>query len=262
MKNRRAIFSAITSLTMFTLAILACGDDDSSTFKPTQQPDAANTFDTGAGFNTDAKKEEKDAAVSCKPALPTTFAPTFKAPTAQAACEHVQITDYYAHCLANDEKGNAKLKSTECSDWKTAAANTTCAHCIETDDNTGPVQIYNDRLYFLFNTAGCIALKQANGALGSCAEKYDTATSCRRESCKTCLDQEGANFNNFIDCEKATLNAGGDCVKYQNESNDTCGMSGYKDAGVANNALLCFGKDATESQGDIFTRVATAFCGK
>jgi hypothetical protein len=263
MKNRRAIFSAITSLTMFTLAILACGDDDSaSTFKPSAQPDGSSSFDTGAGFNTDAKQEQKDAAVSCKPALPTTFAPTFKAPTAQAACEYQQITDYYAHCLANDDKGNAKLKSTECSDWKAAAANTTCAHCIETDDNSGPVQIYNDRLYYLFNTAGCIALKQKVGTLGSCAEKYDTATSCRRESCKTCLDQTGANFNNFIDCEKATLNSGGDCVKYQNESNETCQTSGYKDAGSSNSAVECFGTSPTQPQGDIFVSVGKVFCGK
>jgi hypothetical protein len=261
MKNRRALFSAITSLTMFTLAIIACGDDDSSTFQPSKQPDAAN-FDTGAGFNTDAKQEEKDANVTCKPGLPTSFAPTFKAVDHQDACEFQQLTDYYAHCLANDAQGNAKLQSTECSDWLAAAANTTCAHCIETTDNSGPVQIYNSRLYYTLNNAGCVAIKQKSGAVGSCAEKYDTAASCRREACKTCLDQKGADFKNFLDCESASLDKGGDCVKYQNESNDTCGASGYKDAGSSNSAVDCFGKDKDEPQGDVFTRVMGIYCKK
>lgn len=261
MKNRRALFSAITSVTLLTVAVIACSSDDESKFPPADKPDSA-VGDTGPGFGFDAKTNDKDAAVSCKPALPTTFKPTFKAVDHQDACDFQQLTDYYAHCLANDEKGGAKINSTECSDWRTASANSVCAHCIETDDNSGPVQVYNNRLYYTLNNAGCVAIKQKNGALGSCAEKYDTSASCRRESCKTCLDQEGAVFQNFLDCEAATLATGGDCVTYQKASEDVCGPTGYRDAGSSLSAVDCFGKDKTESQGDVFVRVEKVFCGK
>jgi len=263
MKNRRALFSAITSLTMLAVAVIAaCSSDDKSTFPPGDKPNSA-VGDTGPGFFTDAKgNEEKDANVTCKPALPTTFKPTFKAVDHQDACDFQQLTDYYAHCLANDENGGAKIKSTECSDWRSAAANSVCSHCIETEDNSGPVQVYNERLYYTLNSAGCIAIKQKAGAVGSCAEKYDTAASCRREACKTCLEQEGAQFQDFIDCEAATIAARGDCLDYQNTSVEVCGTSGYKDAGSSNSAVDCFGKDKTESQGDVFVRVEKVFCGK
>lgn len=262
MKNRRALFSALSSVTMLTLAVLAACDDDKTSEFPTDNKVDGGVGDTGPGFNTDAKLPSDDAAVSCKPGLPTTFGPTFKAVEHQDACDFQQLTDYYAHCLASDAKGSAKIATKECEDWRTAAANTTCAHCIETEDNSGPVQIYSDRLYYTLNNAGCIAIVQKSGANGSCAEKYDTSASCRREACNTCLSQKGATFDDFLKCEADSLKAGGDCVKYQSEAEATCGASGYKDAGSSNSALDCFGKDKTESQGDVFVRVQGVFCRK
>lgn len=261
MKNRPALFSAIASLTLLTLCVFACGDDDSSEFGDAGKPDTS-VGDTGPGFNTDSKASEKDTKVSCIPAIPSDFKATFKTPTHQDACEFKQLTDYYANCLANDPSGNAKLQTTDCSNWKAEAANTTCAACIETTDNSGPVQIFNDRLYYGLNSAGCVAIEQKNGAEGSCAEKYDTAATCRRTSCQGCLKQTGAVFADFLACQSKSIETGGDCVKYQTESNTVCVASGYKDAGTPGSGSACFGRSADEAQGDVFVRVEKVFCGK
>lgn len=258
MKNRRALFSCLTSLTMLMLAVMACEDDQKSEFDGGgETPDA--DFDTGPGFQKDdATTGDKDAAVSCKPGLPTTFKPAFTAVAHKDACEYEQLTGYYEHCLAT-ENGNAKLRSQECEDWKNEAANSDCAKCIETDDNSGPVQIYNERLYYTLNNAGCVAIKQGNS---TCAEKWDTSAACRRESCKSCLDQKGAVFQNFLDCQSATLQAGGDCVKYQSEAETACQATGFKDASAPGSAADCFGKNKEEAQGIVFVRVEGVFCGK
>lgn len=263
MKNRRALFSAIASMSMVTLVFIACNDDEKSEFPGADKPDTGGG-DTGPGFGFDAKDTDKDVtSVSCTPKLPTTFAPTLKAPAHQAACEYAQLSGYYAACLAEDKDGNAKLKSKDCEDWRASAANTTCAHCIETDDNTGPAMIFNDRLYYLSNQAGCIAIKQGSSAEGSCADKWNIAAACRREACKTCLGQEGADFASFQGCQMATLDntKSGDCITYQKTADTTCSVSGYADAAASTYAGDCF-KKSGEATGDAFVRLANISCGK
>lgn len=268
MKNRRALFSAITSLTLLTLTIFACGDDDSSTFNKNDGADAAN-FDTGSGFNVDAKTQDKDADVTCNPQLPTTFTPpTIKAATQAKVCSSTDLVDYYTHCIAADAQNNAKLKSTECSDWRTAHAD--CTKCIEPTDNSGPVQIWRDRFYYTYNSAGCIGLLQKNTAKDSCADANWALDECRRASCDACFDKAGIQGNDFNTCRtKADVD---DCAKLKTKRNDVCNASGYLDAGSSQSALSCFPKNdgsplactnaPKDKECDAFFRLATNYCGQ
>ena len=268
MKNRRALFSAITSLTVLTLTIFACGDDDTSTFNKPGQTDASN-FDTGPGFNLDSGNQKKDVDVTCSPQIPSSFvAPTIKPATQQKVCASTDLVDYFTHCIAADSLGNSKVKSTECSDWRTAHAD--CSKCIEPPDNSGPVQLWRDRFYYTYNSAGCIGILQNNTAKDSCADANWALDECRRAACDQCFDKAGIEGSDFAMC-RSNADAD-DCKNLKTKRNDICTASGYLDAGSSNSALKCFPANngsplsctnaPKDQECDAFFRLATNYCGK
>lgn len=253
MRNRRAIFSVLTS-SIFVSAVVfvACKDDTPSEFTDPKD-DGGNVPDRVQGFKTDGNSElEGGPKVECKPSLPTTFKATFVAPVKQEACTAAQIDGYYKACLPN-------LDEQPCKDF--LAANADCVKCIEAPDAKGPLQIYTvnniPRYYYTLNHAGCIGLVTGKTGDDSCAKAFDTAVNCRRAACDACFTQEGAQYENFTDCqvEAAGSNA---CKTYETESASKC--PNYRDADGG--APDCFSVDVNEDNQKLFTRLANTFCLK
>lgn len=258
MKNRRALFSLLSSSTLTALVVIACSSDpDKSEFKPGAE-DAG--FDTGPGQFQETDAEPKDAAVSCPPSIPSDFSAASTKLTAtpvQKVCEAKDLNDYFSICLSKDANGNAKLKTPECTAWRTA--HDSCSKCIEPEDLSGPVLLFADRLYYVYNYAGCVGIVQGKTEKGSCADAINVAQQCGQQACDDCLDQKGAVFTNYASCRKTAQEK--DCSDYGKTQTATCTASGYKDAASPSSGADCF--DSTNSgEGNFFPRIAGKFCLK
>lgn len=261
MKNHRALFSLLISSTLTALVVIACSSDDGdSVFKPGAE-DAG--FDTGPGqFTLDDGAPKEDANVTCTPKIPSDFSASGTKLTAtpvQQVCAQEDLSGYFAACLAKDAKNNAKLKTQDCTDWR--AAHDACAKCIEPEDLSGPVQLFGERLYYLYNFAGCLGIVQGKTDKGSCADAFNVVQECQQQSCDSCVTKPGANFGeDYSKCRNDALTK--DCSTYASTRNSTCKATGYLDASVKNSGSECLATVAGEAEGNVFVRLAAKFCKK
>jgi hypothetical protein len=162
------------------------------------------------------------------------------------ACQPEDLAGYYDACLP-------LAKEQKCMDW--IAAHDKCAKCIEPTDNSGPVQHYNDRLFYTLNAAGCIALVQDAVGPDQCGAAWDAAAQCRRQSCDDCFSA-GGTFTDFTSCQSKAATTG--CQTYEAARESAC--VGYKDPDGG--APQCFRNTAAnEQEREHFIRVEGIFCG-
>lgn len=197
----------------------------------------------------EAGKDAADAAPeSCPPAIPAAFTPAWKAPTKASACSKTQLDEYWTKCLANPAKSES---DGSCAAWK--AANKECGDCAEPDDKTGPIQWQESRKFYTLNIAGCLEVARQKPELAECAEAYNAAVQCARESCSFCFGL-GGTFDQFRDCQRLVASEG-ICKSYENVQANRC--QGIKNAGEP--TLQCF-NSGSESQQAHFTRVVGLTC--
>jgi len=244
-KKGLAFFSFATTVSVFVFVFVACEDDKPSTFN--NGSDEAS-FDSGGSFNTDANQTgDVKGPVQCLPSLPATFAPVWKPPVAKAGqCTTAELTEYYDACLPD-------AVAKKCTDW--VAAHGTCAECIEPDDNSGVVQLYNNRSFYTLNLAGCIATVQKANEPDKCGGQFDLAAQCRRQSCDECF-QKGGNFDNFTDCQREAAKDPTGCKPYEDRAGAACVGFQSADGGAPD----CFRKQG-EGERDHFIRVEGVMCG-
>lgn len=250
MRNKKgvAFFSVASTVALGGFAAAACEEDKASTFNNGQ--DEAS-FDSGGSFNTDANTTgDVKGPVTCNPSLPATFAPAWKAPAAKASqCTTTQLGEYYDACLPN-------VIDAKCTQW--VSANKGCGDCIEPEDNSGPVQLYNNRSFYLLNLAGCIATVQGKLAEADCGGQYGIAAQCRVDSCDECI-AKGGTFDNFTTCQIDAAKDSTTCKKYEDNAAKVCGSSSaLKDPDGG--APQCF-RASGEKERDHFVRVFGIMCG-
>jgi hypothetical protein len=243
--------TALLSLASTALCAVGCSSPTQSEFSSEPPKADAEALpgsllpEAGTGTSADA------APSSCPPAIPATFAPVWKAPAKAAACTTDELTGYFDACLKDPSTSEA---NGSCASWK--AAHAACGACAEPTDNSGPIQWQLGRKFYTLNIAGCIAVAQA--ALPEpekCAEAYNAAVQCARESCSYCF-ASGGTFNQFTECQKAVATKG-ICRSYENVQGVSC--QGYKDANSP--ALTCFNNGSSETTQVHFTRVVALVCG-
>jgi hypothetical protein len=258
--KRLAFFSIVVGTASLILGSVACEDsEEPSKFKDT----ADSSGDTSTpSFNTDGSATNPDVRtgpVVCNPSLPSTFSPTWRPPTKTNACTTAEIGEYFEACAPDPA-------SAACTTWVTGHA--TCSNCIEPDDNTGPIQLYEDRRLLLRNTGGCVAIGQNDLAADKCGAKVDATLQCSRESCFGCFDQVGAQITDFQTCQNNAARTG--CTKYDGEQATACGPNYTANAEVAKcyptqqevNDLNGASTDAKKAANkSFFTRVINVFCG-
>jgi hypothetical protein len=239
------------------LTIWACSDSpQGSNFTDPTGADSGD-IEAGNGFNVEAGSPDGNVVGACNPSLPATFSPTWKPPTKAAVCTSDDLNAYFDACT--DPKASA------CTSW--LAAHKSCGDCIEATDNTGPIQVFENRLFVLLNVAGCLDLIQPSD---TCAKAYDAVFQCRRESCTSCFsaNQTSADqaFQAFNQCESKAA-----CSTYTGQQTTACAGDKDPDGG----APQCFptsteqsalnGADtaaATAARKTFFTRVMAVTCGK
>lgn len=243
--------AATTSVLVAIFAAAACSSETESTFTaPPPQPEAAPAPESPLLAEAGPAAADAEAGPSsCPPSMPETFAPTFTAKAKQSACTTEEIAAYYTACLA--DPGTTENDGT-CAAFE--AAHATCVSCAEPADDTGPVQWQNGRKFYTLNVAGCIAVTQGDGAAGSCADAYNAAIECSRQSCESCFDL-GGTFDQFAACQQSALGSDG-CKDYVTTESQAC--TGYKAAGAP--AVPCF-TEGSETQEDHYTRFVGLLCG-
>jgi hypothetical protein len=203
------------SATVAVLAIgVACGDSgDGSTFPGGDPNDSgAGSFDTGGFVVTDGNTDDGNRRpVDCNPHLPAAFTPQFKAPkTPSGACSSADLQAYFERCLD-------PVDVAACKTWREDPAHAACVTCIEPADHSGPIQQHADRLYSTLNIAGCISIERNETTEGTCAVAYWNAIQCTRDSCATCLTNQGADdFNEFYACQQKAEETG--CAGYRSKA--------------------------------------------
>jgi hypothetical protein len=233
------------------LAAVACSSEPESTFAPEPpKPDVEDgpispLLPDGGGVGDGGEAGPS----SCPPAIPSTFTPTWTAPTKKTACTDVELKGYYDACLG--DPGKTEGDGT-CTKFKTDHA--ACGACAEPADKTGPVQWQLGRKFYTLNVAGCISITQNAPEAGKCGDTYNAAVQCTRQSCESCF-AIGGTFDQFRDCQKAVQQTG-ICKSYENAQSAAC--TGYKDQGSP--ALACF-NSGSETQEVHFTRLVGLLCG-
>jgi len=232
---------------------VACSSVSSSTFigEPTT-PDAEDGPISVLVPEASVEAGAEAGPVSCDPAIPAGFAPSWTPPTKASACSEAQLKAYYASCLANAGKTEA---DGTCAAWKADAANQDCAACAEPANKSGPIQWHSARKFFTLNVAGCLAVQQGKPEAGECGEAYNAAVTCARESCEGCF-AIGGTFEQFRECQKKVASEG-ICKSYESTQSTKC--QGVKTAG--SDTILCF-NDGAETQETHFTRVIGLLCGQ
>lgn len=234
--------------------VAACSDDGGSTFNE-GTPDAASDGPTGS-FNVDsgnggdgALPGDAEPGAKCEPVIPDDYQPAWNKPTKATACAAEDLAGYYEECLGNITDAGA---AGACDAWKGAHA--TCSQCIETADNSGPIQWYQQRYYYTLNVAGCIAIKQDKYEATDCGGAYNAAITCERDACAGCFKTNTSSFADFRACQNAASMVGM-CKSLETQQGTTC--SGVKtDPATA----TCF-KETSEDTKTFFTRVMGIFCG-
>ncbi len=233
------------------LAAAACSSSSgSATFGP--DPDAspeAAAGDTGF-FQVDAGDGSRDAPTTCAPALPPSFAPTWKAPGVDlTACKAADLTGYAAACLGQP------YDVAKCDAFK--ATNAKCAACVESDSaaaQQAPILWHQARAYFTLDIAGCIAIEAKDTTGTGCAAAYQAIISCKELSCESCFSIQNPTFETFAACEKAA--GTGVCATYGTTESTKC--ANVHDAAAPTSA--CF-PGATDTTVDLFLKIAPLFCG-
>jgi hypothetical protein len=244
MNKRRAVWALVMSAGVYGAFVLACGDESSSTFGE-NAPDAK--IDSAPSFDIDAQDPSDSAvAASCNPALPSTFNPSWVAPT-KGTCSAADVGEYYDICYTGADKA-------ACEAWRGSHA--TCTQCIEPANNSGPIQIYLDRKFRAPNIAGCLALSRDGGAGDECAPAYSASVECQRVSCLGCFSTQGATLTDFQACQQNAKTTG--CATYENAVGPKCG-SGFTRPDGGSGA--CFRQSASELEKTHLTRLMGVFCG-
>ncbi|MBX3204188.1 MAG: hypothetical protein KF764_03915 [Labilithrix sp.] len=248
MQKTRAFLSVALTASLIVLAAGACDSDPSSSFNDGEDDSGAG--DTGPGFNTDGDTTGRDATgpVDCKPSLPASFTPAWKPPTKANVCGTDQISAYFQACIANLglDAGDA------CKTWMDA--NTACGTCIETADNSGPIQWHRDRYYYTLNIAGCLAIERNELAEGQCPATYAASIQCQRDSCDGCFQSGDATFEDFQRCQQSAKQSA--CAGFEGKVGQICGTT-YNDPDGG--AFRCFRNN--DNAGTHILRLAGIFCG-
>jgi hypothetical protein len=228
-----------------------------------RQADAGDQLDTGPSFNTDGSIGNTEDApigpVVCEPSLPSNFTPDWKPPTKTSACSTAEIGEYYDACTPD-------MNAAPCTTWM--AAHTACTNCLEPDDNSGPIQLYQERRVVTLNVGGCIAIQQNDLAADKCGAKYDGLQQCKRRSCDGCFAKPGATFTDFQICQGKATTTG--CVPYDTAQDTACGENYRDNVDVAKcfptqteaAALSGANADAAKAANKTFYgRVQAIYCG-
>lgn len=256
MLKRRAVLACVIGMSGVMGVFVACSDEEpGSTFTPQPGEDASS--DTGPGFNLDAAREDQRSPQACKPSMPANFKVDFKVPTKQSVCSDTQLGTYWDACLKPGALSSTDA-STPCGAW--LAANAECGACIETEDNSGPIQWHRDRLYYTLNVAGCLALErgETDGGANTCAHTYHASVQCQRESCDDCRIESEQDFTvSFQGCQTAAKTTGG-CKEYNDKVKPPICENNFGGKDAA--AEECFATNADDRRG-FFVRVEKIFCG-
>lgn len=232
-----------------SVSIGACAAKQESEFADTPNPPDAGPPPPGSFASDDAGADAEVGPVSCDPAIPPSFTPSWSAPVNVSDCSSAQIDDYWTSCL---EDPSTTEGDGACAAWK--ASNAACAACAEPPGATGPIQWHQDRMYYTLNVAACIALRQGEGGEGSCGEAYNAAVQCARVSCEGCF-AAGGDFEQFRECQRGVATEGV-CGSYETIQSSAC--QGIRDPAAT--TLDCF-NDGVESQEAHFKRVVSVACG-
>lgn len=254
MKSLASSALVLASLACGALIVVACSSSTDSTFpgeppKPDAEPDAPGTLVPEGGGLPDSAAEAGPS--SCPPAIPGTFAPSWKPPKKSAACSAADITAYYNACLANPATTE---KDGTCATFKSAHA--ACAACAEPDDKSGPIQWQANRKFYTSNIAGCIAIVQNAPEPGKCGDAYNAAVQCSRAACEFCFEL-GGTFDQFSACQKEAGKQGL-CKSYENAQAAAC--AGYNSPGSP--ALKCLKTSSAEPADSYYPRLIGAICGQ
>jgi hypothetical protein len=246
-KKGVAFFTVASTVALGGFAMAACEDEKPSTF-PGGENEAS--FDSGGSFNVDSNTTDTKGPVTCNPALSAGFTPAWKAPVTKAAqCSNAQLGEYYDACLPN-------VVDTKCTQW--VQANKACGDCIEPTDLSGPVQLYNNRSFYLLNLAGCISTVQGKPAEADCGGQYGIASQCRVDSCDDCIIR-GGTFDQFATCQIDAAKDPTTCKKYEDNAAKACGSNAaLKDPDGG--APQCF-RASGEKEREHFVRVFGIMCG-
>jgi hypothetical protein len=253
----RALFACGIATVTFIAAFIACSDDDGGSKFGGPGTEDAN-IDSGPGFQTEGSVPEDGGAPKCNPHLSSNFEPTWTAPTAKpTACNGDQLAAYYDNCIGTQILPDGGDK---CSMWM--AANKNCSDCIETKENTGPIQWYADRTIYTANFGGCMALTRNEPNPGQCPALFNASIQCQTESCVGCEFVSREHFRTeFASCRQKALTTG--CTEQGAAWKPVCNS---KDSGVdASSDDVCFPlTDAsppdTEKAGLI--RIMKVFCSQ
>lgn len=255
-KGPAFVFGLLAITCTAALTVIACSDDDTSTFNE-GAADAASespgTFNLDSGSGGDgAVIGEGGAGAKCEPVIPDNYKPTWTPPAMPGQpgpCSQNDLAGYFDECLASlgqPDAGNA------CDTWK--AANAACSACIEPTNNSGPIQWHQQRFYYTLNVAGCIAIEQDKYGEMDCGGAYNAAVTCEREACAGCFQTGTSTFDDFRACQNAAAMVGY-CKSLETQQASVC--QGVKsDVATAG----CF-KDASEDNKTFFTRAMGVFCG-
>lgn len=250
MSNSRIALSIAVSAASLAVLAIAC-DDSSPPSSFDDGPADTSTPDTGS-FSTDSGSSDGNVAVSCSPALPDGFTPTWIAPTKSSACSSAQLGEYYDLCLADIGEEDA---GAACEAWE--AANTACTSCIAPSNNSGPIQWHEGSGYsfYTLNVAGCLALERAETAPNQCPAAYAGAIQCQRDACAACLAEPNATFEDFQSCQATSK--GAVCSELGAKVTEVCGPTYNAPGGGAYDCFRPSGEDARTH----FVRVEGIFCG-
>jgi hypothetical protein len=249
MQKGRAFLAVGVLVGVFSVAMVACDDDSSSTFNPGDED--AGAGDSGPGFKTDGDTTGTDAKgpIDCTPSMPATFTPVWKAPTKSNACSQQELGEYFDACLTN----HGPDAGDPCKDWRDA--HDACTKCIEPEDKSGPVQWHRDRYYYTLNVAGCLSLLRNEPNEGQCAATYAASIQCQRDSCDGCFQSGNATFADFQNCQKSAKASA--CATYEGKIGQVCGTTYNDPDGGAIECFMASGENARS----LYTRVEGIFCG-
>jgi len=239
--------------------VVACGDDGNQSTFGGEGVDAST--ESGPGFGVDSGGSSSGSSgdgsvkATCDPFIATGYTANWTAPThpsdaGTGPCTDPVIGTYFDECLAT--VGDADSK-TRCDAWK--AANSACGQCVETTNNSGPIQWFRDRLYYTLNVAGCIAIVQDKYGNTDCGFAYGAAVNCERDACAGCFQTGSSTFDDFRECQKKAQKTGL-CMSLETQQSTTC-------AGVsaADGTKNCFNINNAETPKVHFSRVIKTFCG-
>jgi hypothetical protein len=231
-----------------SVVVVACGETE----EPSTFGDPSGNTDSGpppGNFAPDGGTPEAgDAApFECEVNIPETFEHTWKPPTHQDACTTEQLGSYYDECL----ESSALNEPAKCEAWRKVAANAGCLACVETADNSGPVQWFDaPQRHYFWNFAGCFALEDDPGD-DKCGALHDKVAQCTRASCSSCLEP-GGSFFEFTECQKDARTQG-ICASIDTQRQSACqGVTG-----ADGTAKACRGGNDR----DHWVNIGTIFCG-